>query len=414
MFKKLFRQEQLVRQHRAAPFAHSRRDYLAHRADQGCKPCSLQRIARILLATVLHLKLGRVGKIPLSAVKEGARRWLADKTRAHVRNSVAARTEFMRYATDWLRFAGRLETASAPTHRHAAQVAGFERHMREECGWSVETIRVYGGYTDDFLLRFCGALPALDGVTLADVDRYLAAKNAAGCSPAGVRTCVNALRAFFRYAAGQGRCGPHLAAAIAAPRLYREAEPPTGPSRKQVRHLVAGTAGASPADLRDRAILLLLAVYGLRAGEVRTLRLDDIDWQAETLRVHRSKTRRSDLFPLASSVGNAIARYVREARPARADREIFLTLNAPLKPLTSAAVSSAVLRRMRRSGLAGRRRGAHCLRHAFAQCLLDEGFPMEHIAECLGHCSLDATAIYARVDLVMLRQVADFDLEGLA
>ena len=415
MFQQLFKRDETVRRHLAAPLPRSRSDYLAHRAEQGVQPRWLQRIARALLAVVLSLKLGRAGKVPLSDIEAGAERWLAQGNRPSGRNVARARAEFVRYATDWLRFAGRLQQLPpAPRHRHAARAAGFVQYMRDERGWSAATIRAYGGRADDFLRRFCGELPALDAITLATVDRALAAKSAAGCSPVSVRLYVSALRAFLRYAAEQGWCDPHLAAAVKAPRVHLAAGLPTGPSMEEVRRLLASVAGDRPADLRDRAILLLLAVYGLRAGEVSTLRLDDVDWQAETLRVRCPKAGRTALFPLAPSVGNALVRYLREARPPRADREIFLTLKAPLRPLGTHAVSCAVLRRVRRSGLGGKRRGAHALRHAFAQRLLDEGFPLDSIAECLGHRSLDSTAIYARVDLAMLRQVADFDLGGLA
>ena len=94
--------------------------------------------------------------------------------------------------------------------------------------------------------------------------------------------------------------------------------------------------------------LLLLSAYGLRAGEVRILRLEDIDWEAETLRVRHSKTARGDLFPLTRSLGEALLRYLREARPRRPDCEVFLTLKAPIRPLDSGGVSSIVRCRMHR------------------------------------------------------------------
>ena len=161
------------------------------------------------------------------------------------------------------------------------------------------------------------------------------------------------------------------------------------------------------------ALLLTLSVYGLRAGEARGLRLDDIDWDAETLRVHRPKTGRTDLFPLSRRVGDAIARYLREARPRTDARAVFPSSRAPSGPLSLSKISSIVRNRMQRCGIDCRRRGAHALRHAFAQRQLEEGFSMQEIGDCLGHRSPASTAIYAKVDLARLRQVADFDLEGL-
>ena len=208
---------------------------------------------------------------------------------------------------------------------------------------------------------------------------------------------------------------PGLAAAITAPRVYKAATLPAGPSPEELRRLLATTTGDRPADVRDRALLLTLSVYGLRAGEAQALRLDDINWEAETLRVRRPKTGRTTWFPLSRRVGEALARYLREARPRTDTRQVFLTLKVPVRPLGASTISSVVRSRMRRYGIECERRGAHALRHAFAQRLLDEGFSMTEIEDCLGHRSPDATAVYAKVDLAGLRQVvADFDLEGLA
>ena len=131
------------------------------------------------------------------------------------------------------------------------------------------------------------------------------------------------------------------------------------------------------------------------------------------LRVRRPKTGRTDLFPLSRRVGDALARYLHEVRPRTKIREVFLSLKAPVRPLSASAISSLVRSRMLRYGVNCQRHGSHALRHAFAQRLLDEGFSMQEIGNCLGHRSLHSTAVYAKVDLTGLRRVADFDLEGL-
>ena len=160
--------------------------------------------------------------------------------------------------------------------------------------------------------------------------------------------------------------------------------------------------------------MLTLLAYGLRAGELCALQLEDIDWEAHTLRVRRPKTARVDRFPLSRRIADAIACYLWEARPRTDVREVFLALTAPVRPLSASALSSVVRSRMQRCGIKCPRRGAHALRHAFAQRLFDEAFLMQEIGNCLGHRSLHSTAVYAKVDLAGLRQVADFDLEGLA
>ena len=96
-----------------------------------------------------------------------------------------------------------------------------------------------------------------------------------------------------------------------------------------VQRLLASTAGDHAVDIRDRAILMLLAVYGLRSEEVRGLQLEDLDWDRELINIGRPKTRRIQQYPLASTVGDAILRYLREVRRHRPSRHVFLTLRVP-------------------------------------------------------------------------------------
>ena len=158
---------------------------------------------------------------------------------------------------------------------------------------------------------------------------------------------------------------------------------------------------------------MLLIAYGLRSGEVAGLRLDDLDWEAETLRVHCPKPGRTHHYPLSRGVGQTILRYIRELRPPRPERTLFLTLNAPIRPLSRSAIAHVVSSRLDRLGITGKRRGAHALRHAAAQHLLDHGLSMKEVGDYLGHRSVLATSGYAKVQLGILREVADIDLEGL-
>ncbi len=159
---------------------------------------------------------------------------------------------------------------------------------------------------------------------------------------------------------------------------------------------------------------MLFVAYGLRSAEVGGLRLDDVNWAEETLRVRCPKPGRTHLYPLSRGVGQAIVRYLRDVRPARPERTLFLTLAAPIRPLSRSAFGHIVRNRIERLGINARRRGPHALRHAAAQHLLDQGLSMKVIGDYLGHRSLSATAVYARVNLTALREVADFDLGELA
>jgi integrase len=180
-----------------------------------------------------------------------------------------------------------------------------------------------------------------------------------------------------------------------------------------VQRLLATTAGDAPINIRDRAILLLLAVYGGRAGEVVRLRLEDLDGQRELIRLTRTKPSTVQTFPLSRPVGDAVLRYRKEVRPRSARREVFLRLNAPFGPLTPGALWWVVSRRLRALGLSLPHYGPHALRHACATPLLAQGRTLKQIGDHLGHRLPDTTRLYAKVDRDGLRQVADFSLGDL-
>ena len=123
--------------------------------------------------------------------------------------------------------------------------------------------------------------------------------------------------------------------ALRGPRIHSQEGLPKGPSRPDVERLLSGFDTGRPVDIRDRAILILLAVYGLRAGEVSRLRLEDVDWDNDTITVDRTKQRRRQTYPLLPILGRALLRYVRDVRPSTTRREIFLKLFAPCLLYTS-------------------------------------------------------------------------------
>ena len=177
-------------------------------------------------------------------------------------------------------------------------------------------------------------------------------------------------------------------------------------SAKELDRLIAACDGSSPARLRDSAIVLILSRLGLRAGDVAQLRFPDIDWKNGTLQVI-GKGRYQVRLPLPQDVGDALLRYL-ERRP-RVDHtdQVFLRGMAPFKPFTSGdGVSSIVKRAVQRAGIEAPARGAHLLRHTAATEMLRHGVPLDQIGLVLRHRSIDMTAYYAKVDVVLLQQVA--------
>jgi site-specific recombinase XerD len=286
--------------------------------------------------------------------------------------------------------------------------------MRDERGLSPATI----ASRDEAIRWFFGSLPprvaSLGAITVAYIDAFLETQARRGWSRRSLYQLGNRLRSFFRYAACQGWCPSDLASSIELPHLYALEDLPRTPGFEAIKRLLEDTASSvDSVDIRDHAILSLLIHYGLRRGEVEQLTLDDLDWAAETIRVSRPKSRRAQCYPMSVTTGEAILHYLRQARPRSRHRALFLTIQAPVRPLSGPSITAMVRMRLTKQGVQLNKRGAHCLRHACAAQLLDAGFTLKQIADHLGHRSMDTTRIYTKIDLRGLRQVAEFDLGAL-
>jgi site-specific recombinase XerD len=174
-----------------------------------------------------------------------------------------------------------------------------------------------------------------------------------------------------------------------------------------VERLIASCDVAEPSGIRNRAILLLLARLGLRAKDVSTLRLGDIEWEQGTLRV-RGKGRRGVRLPLPQDAGDALLDYLMHARPASDTDTVFLRLLPPYTPFAhSISVSSVVDRALKRAGIKDApSRGTNLLRHSAATAMLRGGATLETIGTVLRHRSIDTTAHYAKVDVGLLGEIA--------
>jgi integrase/recombinase XerD len=218
---------------------------------------------------------------------------------------------------------------------------------------------------------------------------------------------------FLRHAATLETCDPRLAQTIRRPRLYEQESLPYAPGWADVRRILADTETIKPRDVRDRAILMLLAIYGLRRGEVASLRLDQIDWSGRVLRLFRLKRRQAQVYPLLPSVAEALARYIDTVRPQTPYQEVFIRLQAPRRPITPGAIYNIVNRKFVALGIRVAHHGPHALRHACAARLVADGLTLKEIGDHLGHRSTSAARTYAKVDLISLREVGDFDLGAL-
>jgi len=195
--------------------------------------------------------------------------------------------------------------------------------------------------------------------------------------------------------------------------VYREEGIPIGPTWDTVARLITNADGHTPVQIRNGAILRLLTIYALRSGEVRRLRLQDVDLAAHRIQITRSKSGHRDILPLEPSVEQALSRYMREARPQSNQTALFLTVQAPFRPLSAGALYDIVASHLPRTDPPRKGRGPHGLRHACARHLIEAGFSFKEAGDHLGHRSPDSTRIYAKVNLAALRLVAVEDLGGL-
>jgi integrase len=210
----------------------------------------------------------------------------------------------------------------------------------------------------------------------------------------------------LRYLNFRGETKADLALAIPAIAHWRLATLPRCLSATELERLIAACDGSTPARLRDRAIVLLLSRLGLRAGDVARLRLGDIDWRNGILRV-TGKGRYEVGLPLPQDVGDALLAYLAR-RPVGGDSDhVFLRSRAPSTPFADGdGVSSVVKHALQRAGVKAPFKGAHLLRHTAATQMLRSGVPLDQIGLVLRHRSLDMSAYYAKVDIALLRGVA--------
>jgi site-specific recombinase XerD len=220
--------------------------------------------------------------------------------------------------------------------------------------------------------------------------------------PKPVKRMVTALRSLLGFLRLEGLIGQPLA--VPSPAGWIQAGLPRALDGDQVAALLACCDPRTRTGRRDLAILTLLARLGLRAGEVAALRLDDIDWRRGEITV-RGKGNRHDRLPLPADAGQRIVAYLQDGRPGTAQgRTVFVRAQAPYRALTSNAVTTVVACAGQRAGLGVI--GAHRLRHSAATAMLRSGGSLTEIGQTLRHARPLTTAIYAKVDVAALRQLA--------
>ena len=340
-----------------------------------------------------------VGDLTMGMVEEFL---IARRGRYSNLRSVGALAPLLRY----LRGRGAVPAAPTVPPVGAANVLThrFATYLSTQQGLAPDTVRSYTSQVRPFLDRYAGVEGGWGSLTARQVTDFVTDR-AAAQRLRSVAVGANALRALLRWMWREQILSVSLADVVGSVAACTGASVPRALSRDQVRDLFGALPDVGPVRLRNEAMLALMHRLGLRAGEVASLRLDDIDWRTRVVLV-RGKGGRHEQLPVPVDVGKLLAGYLRRGRPEpAAHRQVFLAVDAPHDALAASAVTSVVSRALSRAGIAGPG-AAHRLRHTTACRVVAQGGGLVEVGQLLRQASPAATAIYAKADLCVLAVLA--------
>lgn len=368
-------------------------------------------------SSMILWRLRLIAKFDLWLLRRRQRLWRLDertvdrfldrlrrKCPSHSRGAPCA----LRLLLQFLREAGAVAPAPATIPRHPADrmVDESRRFLREERGLDVATIYNYSRHIGRFLSeRYGVGRVNLRTLRAADITAFVR-EQAPRWSRGRASQVVTGLRSFLRFARYRGLIASDLAAVVPPVANWALAGLPKHLPKGAVPRVLSACDRSTVRGKRDYALLLLLARLGLRAGEIVALQLDDIDWANGELAGRSKKGAGRAKLPLPVEVGRAVARYL-AVRPPSACRNVFVRDYAPYTPfVASGPVSVLVRKAIAKAGVKSARTGAHVFRHTLATEMLRRGASLDEIGRVLRHRDPDSTAIYAKVDIAALRQLA--------
>lgn len=303
---------------------------------------------------------------------------------------------FLQSSGQWL--------GTPPTGLYVDLVQDFRDHSKEMRGLSDLHTDRQVTTINDFLDQTITATHPLADVALGDIERYVD-HWAQRLDRSSLMKRIGYLRSFFRFCHDRGEIG-FCPEQINTPRKYRDERPPRAIAWEMTQQLLASIDRSTPMGERDYAILFLIAHYGLRTGEIPPLGVDSIDWKQHVLRVVQGKTRSILVLPTAAPIERVLKNYLRRGRPRTKRSELFLTVLAPMGPMTAPSINAIFQRRVKKSGLPLGTASPYGLRHGFAMRLLEQGVGIKAIGDLLGHTNLESTSVYLRLHTEALRDVA--------
>lgn len=278
--------------------------------------------------------------------------------------------------------------------------------LRQHRGLAPKSLELYRGQVEPFLQDLQADARPDRFATLSPtrVRAYLQ-REAPRFARVTRKNLVITLRGLLRFAFSAGYLQHDVARAIERVPCFTLDRLPRGPKWEELPKLLTTVDRATPLGRRDFALLLILITYGVRAGQLTGLRLEDIHWREERITFPPAKQGRPIEVPLTPAVGDALLGYLRDGRPPSAARQLFLALTVPFRPLAASSVYNVVSRAFRVAGIASPHHGSHAIRHAWASRAFAQGQRLKTVADLLGHRSLESTRIYTKVDYPQLRCV---------
>jgi integrase/recombinase XerD len=414
MIESFFVRKPTIARHLEAPLFRERDQYLESLLVYGANRMHIKATASRLLHVVRLMELTEPRMVSSTEIERIAGKWSKDE-KYHTSRSAGAESAYTLSLTArrFFRFHNLLAEPDSCPPAFDGLLHHFLDDLRDVKGRSPGTVQSYSKRLSRFLDWVAERQERFENTTLLDVDSFLESQRASGSKPHTINAYCIALQVFFRHLNFHGIFVQNFARGIQGPVLSKRNQLPQGPSWRDVRRLLKASQAPSPGDIRDRAILLLLSIYGLRASEVSNLLLGDFDWLNETFTVRRAKRGVVQQFPIQYEVGEAIVKYLKSVRPACSCRHLFVTRYAPFRRVDPTALRPMVSRRLKALSIRSEHKGPHTLRHACATQLLRRGFSLRDIADFLGHRGLSSVSVYAKHDMRSLRQVAAFSMAAV-
>jgi site-specific recombinase XerD len=361
-------------------------------------------------ALIRHEGLDELERLTLSAAKTFAKEYVGARRGKRVKAS--SRYVALNALHAWasaLRLLGEpvLPWRPAPLPpRRAPVLSAYEKYRRCHRGVSIATLRKDMDTATAFVKSLRSTGRDIRQTRTADIDRFVEDQS----TRVGRRTVADScssLRGFLRFLFATRRLRCDLSDSVVAPRYRTDEGPPRALPWKDIRRILRAVSRDRPVGLRDYAMLLLMATYGLGSGEVVHLELGDVDWRAGILRVRRRKTGVFLELPLLPAVTQALTAYLRRGRSKLTlAHTIFVSMGLPHRPLTTSAIRHRIREYARLAGVSAPRLGAHIFRHSHATRQIDAGAPLKIVGDILGHLRPASTSVYIRVALRRLRTVA--------